>query len=190
MNKIQQLIQQYCPNGVEFKGFGDVCMSLKKGTLKTGELKDEGKYPVMNSGRAHYGKYNEFNNEGNSITIAARGEYAGFVNYFSERFWAGGLCYPYTSKDENFALTKFIFFVLKEKEQYIRETLVTRGSIPALNKSDIDKYLIPVPPLPIQQEIASILDKFTALEAELEAELEARKKQFFYYRETLGSMLK
>jgi type I restriction enzyme S subunit len=46
---------------------------------------------------------------------------------------------------------------------------------------------IPIPPLPIQEEIVRILDKFTALEAELEAELEARKKQYEFYRNKLLS---
>ena len=44
---------------------------------------------------------------------------------------------------------------------------------------------IPLPPLSVQQEIVRILDKFTTLEAELEAELEARKKQYEYYRDHL-----
>ena len=46
-------------------------------------------------------------------------------------------------------------------------------------------FKIPIPPLPIQQEIVNILDKFTALEAELQAELDARRKQYEYYREKL-----
>ncbi|MBB1574754.1 MAG: restriction endonuclease subunit S, partial [Flavobacteriaceae bacterium] len=44
---------------------------------------------------------------------------------------------------------------------------------------------IPVPPLSVQQEIVRILDKFTQLEAELEAELDCRKRQFEYYRDKL-----
>ena len=44
---------------------------------------------------------------------------------------------------------------------------------------------VPVPPLEVQQEIVRILDQFTTLEAELEAELEARRKQYEYYREQL-----
>ena len=65
------------------------------------------------------------------------------------------------------------------------DILVARGSIPAINKSDVEKIQIPIPPLPIQQEIVRILDNFTKLEAELEAELEARKKQYDYYRNKL-----
>ena len=44
---------------------------------------------------------------------------------------------------------------------------------------------IPLPPLSVQQEIVRILDKFTQLEAELEAELEGRKRQYEYYRNKL-----
>ena len=47
------------------------------------------------------------------------------------------------------------------------------------------KVLIPFPPLPIQQEIVRILDSFTELIKELNAELDARRKQYEYYRELL-----
>ena len=51
--------------------------------------------------------------------------------------------------------------------------------------SQYSKFKIPVPPLPVQEEIVKVLDAFTALEAELEAELEARKRQYEYYRNKL-----
>ena len=180
MNRIEKLIAELCPDGVEWKKLGEVTISLKKDTLKLTDLVPNGKYPVINSGREWYGRYNSYNNEGNAITIAARGN-AGYINYIGEKFWAGGLCYPYRSKDENLILTKYIFYALKAHEKIIMQTLVSRGSIPALNKTDIDNFLIPIPPLPIQKEIVKILDTFTALEAELEA----RKKQYEYYRNKL-----
>jgi len=184
MNRIKKLIAELCPNGVEWKKLGEVTIPLKKGTLKLTDLIPNGKYPVINSGREWYGRYNSYNNEGNAITIAARGN-AGYINYINEKFWAGGLCYPYRSKDENLILTKYIFYALKAHEKIIMQTLVSRGSIPALNKTDIDNFPIPLPPLPIQEEIVKILDTFTELEAELEVELEARKKQYEYYRNKL-----
>ena len=49
------------------------------------------------------------------------------------------------------------------------------------------KVIIPVPPLPVQEEIVRILDKFTSLTAELTAELTARRKQYEYYRDALLS---
>ncbi|GAA8509386.1 hypothetical protein KKKH55_08940 [Helicobacter pylori] len=71
------------------------------------------------------------------------------------------------------------------------ENLVSRGSIPALNKTDIETLTIPIPPLEIQQEIVKILDQFSILTTDLQtgipAEIEARKKQYEYYREKLLS---
>ena len=186
MSRLDELIKEKCPNGVEYVSLRDVAIALPKGTLKTSELITDGEYPVMNSGRSYYGRYSNYNNE-DAITIAARGEYAGFVNYNSGKFWAGGLCYPYKSKDESKYSTKFIFYALKNKQEYVRETLVAKGSIPALNKQDIDKFRIPMPPIEIQQEIVGMLNSFTELEAELEAELTKRKQQYEHYRDHLLS---
>ena len=185
MNKIEKLIKEYCPDGVEYKELGEICISLPKGTLKQTELVENSKYPVINSGKGLYGYYFDYNNEGNTITIASRGEYAGYISFMKNKFWAGGLCYPYTVKDTSLYITKYLFYYLKHKEKYIMDTMVARGSIPALNKKDIEKIEIPIPPIAIQEEIVNILDTFTELEAELEAELVLRKKQYLYYRDKL-----
>ena len=187
MCKIDQLINQLCSNDIKYKTVGDLCRSLPKGTLSKKELTTDGRYPVMNSGRSFYGRFNSFNNEAGAITIASRGEYAGYVNYINERFWAGGLCYPYTSIDERLYITKYIYYCLKNKEKHIMDTLIARGSIPALNKADIDKFVIPIPPLEVQREIVRILDNFMDLTTELTEELTSRKKQYEYYKSTLLS---
>ncbi|GAA9066286.1 hypothetical protein Taitung257_11760 [Helicobacter pylori] len=192
--RLKSLLQTLAPKGVEFRKLGEVCESTNKKTLKiseVSEVKNKGMYPVINSGRDLYGYYHDFNNDGENITIASRGEYAGFVNYFNEKFFAGGLCYPYKVKDTNELLTKFLYFYLKTNEIQIMENLVSRGSIPALNKADIETLTIPIPPLEIQQEIVKILDQFSVLTTDLlagiPAEIEARKKQYEYYREKLLS---
>ncbi|GAA9365870.1 restriction endonuclease subunit S [Helicobacter pylori] len=190
--RLKTLLQTLAPKGVEFRKLGEVCESTNKKTLKiseVSEVKNKGMYPVINSGRDLYGYYHDFNNDGENITIASRGEYAGFINYFNEKFFAGGLCYPYKVKDTNELLTKFLYFYLKTNEIQIMENLVSRGSIPALNKADIETLTIPIPPLEIQQEIVKILDQFSILTTDLlagiPAEIEARKKQYEYYREKL-----
>ena len=61
---------------------------------------------------------------------------------------------------------------------------VTRFYI--VNKNFL-KIEIPLPPIEVQTEIVRILDKFTSLEAELEAELDCRKRQYEYYRDKLLS---
>ena len=185
MSKIFDLINKSCSEGVKFDELGVICKSLTKGTLKQEDLIDKGAYPVVNSSRDYYGFYDKYNNEANAFTIASRGEYAGFVKFIDCKFWAGGLCYPYTSKDEDYVLTKFIFYFLKSIEKKNMDILVARGSIPALNKSDFDKVKVPVPPMEVQREIVRILDSFTLLTAELTAELTARKKQYEFYRDFL-----
>ena len=63
------------------------------------------------------------------------------------------------------------------------------AKMPRGDKSAVLRYPIPLPPLPVQQEIVRILDSFTELTAELNekltAELTARKKQYEYYRDEL-----
>ena len=170
---------------VECKAIGEICIPLRKGIIKQGDLKGEGDYPVVNSGVKLYGYYSDYNNEGNAFKLASRGEYAGFVSYLKDKFWAGGLCYPYRSKDENFCLTKYIYGYLKNKEPNIMDTLVMRGGIPALNKADVDKIVIPIPSLPEQTRIVGILDTFTSSIENLKQQIAERRKQYEYYRDQL-----
>lgn len=56
-----------------------------------------------------------------------------------------------------------------------------------MTKGKLLEIPIPVPPMAVQEEIVRILDKFTTLEAELEAELDCRKRQYEFYRDRLLS---
>lgn len=180
--------QESC--NVKHVRLGDVCDSLPKGTLTMEELIPNGMYPVINSGRELYGYYNKTNNDGNAVVVSSRGS-AGFVSYMDQPFWAGGLCYPYRSKDETILLTRFLFQYLKMKEPFIVDRLVQKGNIPMLNKSDMDSFQVPIPPLPVQKRIVHFLDNFEAvcnsLQIGLPAEIEARRKQYEYYRDMLLS---
>ena len=61
----------------------------------------------------------------------------------------------------------------------------TKGITPSVTKSSLEILKIPMPPLPVQEEIVKILDKFTDIENELENELRMRKMQFNAYRDKL-----
>lgn len=61
------------------------------------------------------------------------------------------------------------------------------ATVTSIRKPMIEKFEIPLPPIEVQTEIVRILDKFTSLEAELEAELDCRKQQYEYYRDKLLS---
>ena len=66
---------------------------------------------------------------------------------------------------------------------------ISGGAQPKLNQKNLNKIKIPVPPLSEQQRIVDILDRFDALcndiTSGLPAEIEARKKQYEYYRDKL-----
>ena len=181
--RILEFIKQNCKN-VEFHALGDVCDFLKTSTLSKDKLIENGEFPVVNSSKEFYGYYDKFNNDGNTICVASRGN-AGFVSYVEQKFWAGGLCYPFRSKNENNINTKFIFYFLKSKENSIISNLVSFGAIPALNKSDLQNFKIPVPSLEVQNKIVEVLDSFTSLERSLECEKLAREKQYKYYLNNL-----
>ena len=181
-NPLQNLINKLCPNGVEFK-------ELKKiATITIGEFvhrdkqNSNGLYPVFNGGTTETGFYDEFNNSGNKIIVSARGANAGFVNKIFKSFWAGNSCYTIGIDDQDKINWIYIFYYLKKSQnKLIGEQ--QKGGIPAISKKQIEEFKIPIPPLAVQQEIVRILDSFT----ELEAELEARKKQYEYYRNQLLS---
>lgn len=92
-------------------------------------------------------------------------------------------------KTEN---VKYIFYVLQSQLMKDYININVKGSAqPNLNLQQMSNFSIPLPPLPIQNEIVRILDNFTELSAELSAELSnelsARKKQYEYYRNELLS---
>ena len=83
-------------------------------------------------------------------------------------------------------LPEYLYQVLSDDAFFSYDMQHAKGAkMPRGNKDKILDYIIPLPPLSVQSRIVEILDKFTALEAELEAELELRKKQYQHYREQL-----
>ncbi len=71
-------------------------------------------------------------------------------------------------------------------KEFILQKAVS-ATVTSIRKPMIEQFPVPVPPLPVQQEIVRILDHFTELTAELTAELIARKKQYEYYRDKMLS---
>lgn len=183
MSKIGNLVKQLCPNGVEWKALGEVT-SIETGTqLNRTSMTVDGDYPVLNGGVNPSGYHHQYNTQAYSIAISQGGASAGYVNFVKVRFWAGAHCFvvkPTTDRIVN----KFLFYVLKQDQSKFMGAKLGAG-IPGLNKKELVNYLVPIPPLPVQEEIVRILDTFTKLVSELEAELEARKTQYAYYRNRL-----
>ena len=170
---------------VEWKPLGEVAKVNKGVQLNKTKLKDEGKYPAYNGGKTYSGWTDDFNVEENTTIISQGGASAGFVNFVTTKFWANAHCY-YIIPNLEIVNNRYLYQFLKFQEKFFMNSQHGAG-IPALAISKLNKHLIPVPPLSVQQEIVRILDKFTQLEAELEAELDCRKRQYEYYRDMLLS---
>lgn len=187
MNRVEELIQQLCPNGVEWKKLGDYIELYTGEQLNKDAMLSDGVYPVMNGGVVASGFTDSFNEEADTITISQGGASAGFVNWIESKFWAGAHCFIVKVINDKI-INRYLYFFLKNSERKMMLSKYGAG-IPSLSKESVNKLLIPIPPLPIQQEIVRILDTFTELQKELTAnlqtELDARKKQYAYYRDCL-----
>ena len=168
--------------------------------IKTGQSvnknmisKNPGVYPVINSGREPLGFINTWNTDNDPIGITTRGAGVGSVIWQEGKYFRGNLNYSITIDKKNHINIRYLYHALLHMKNDIHE-LCTFDGIPALNAGSLKKLLIPIPcpdnpekSLAIQSEIVRILDKFTALTAELTAELNMRKKQYNYYRDQLLS---
>lgn len=182
MSKLEELIEQYCPDGVEWKTLGEVCDIHKGVQFNKTDMKEVGTYPVINGGINPTGYAEVFNEGKNTITISQGGASAGYVNFLRNKFWLGAHCYAVIPYDV--VLNKYLYHFIKMNEITLQQCQYGAG-IPALAKSTISSLEIPVPPLPVQEEIVRILDAFTELQAELQAELQKRKQQYNFYRDNL-----
>jgi type I restriction enzyme, S subunit len=183
MSRIDQLIREMCPRGVMESALSAV-ISLQRGKRITkGELVPDGRVPVVSGGQGFMGFTNESNREANTITIAQYGA-AGYLKWQDQAFWANDVCYSVMLLTDTLDY-RFLYLLLKSKQDLLY-SISNRVAVPySIEAERILSITIPVPPLEVQREIVSILDKFTQLEAELEAELEVRRTQYEVTRDRL-----
>lgn len=181
MSKIDDLIKELCPNGVEWKMLGEVCTIQRGVRVVKSQLKTNGKYPVFQNSLAPMGYFDDYNRSACTTYLISAGT-AGEVGFCDTNYWSADDCLCFLDccgvKD------KFLYYILKSK-QTILYSNVRKASIPRLSKDIVAKIIIPLPPLPIQEEIVRILDKFVEQQEQLEKLIELRKKQYEYYREEL-----
>ncbi len=181
MSQIDDLIQELCPRGLVKVLLGDVA-EFQRGTSITKDQTTPGHVPVIGGGQKPAYFHGNSNRTGLTIVVAGSGAYAGFVSLWRGPIWVSD---AFTIKPKSDTLsTKFLFYFLQSIQDRLHD-LKKGGGVPHVYGKDVAKFQIQVPPLEVQQEIVRILDTFTELEAELEAGLEARKKQYEYYRNSL-----
>lgn len=183
MNKIEQMLQALCPNGVRYLSLGE-CIEIYTGIqFNKRDMSEVGTYPVLNGGINPSGFSEKYNEEKDTITISQGGASAGYVNWMDCKFWAGAHCFV-VKPDNDILNNRYLYFLLKNSEQVLMQAKHGAG-IPGLNRDKVKNLIMPIPPLPIQEEIVRILDHFTELTASLQAELQARQEQYEYYRNKL-----
>ena len=189
MSYIEKLLQGA---EVDWKPLGEVATLEKGKQLNKSLLTESGSYPAYNGGITYSGFTDRYNYSENKTIISQGGASAGFVNFITTKFYANAHCYvvlPNISRVDN----KYVYHLLKMNQENLMSKQLGAG-IPALHTTNILGISIPIPcpdnptkSLEIQRKIVEILDKFTTLEAELEAELDCRKRQYEYYRNQLLS---
>lgn len=180
MTKLEKLIEELCPNGVEYLEIQNI-LTIKNGSdyknLGVGDI------PVYGSGGIMT-YVDKFAYDKPSVLIPRKGS-IDKLYYVDTPFWNVDTIF-YTDINTEKAIPRYVYHCLKREhlEQYN-----TAGGVPSLTQKVLNKVKIPLPPLEVQREIVRILDNFTELTAELERklsdELTARKKQYEYYRDML-----
>ncbi|WP_406616965.1 restriction endonuclease subunit S [Mycoplasmopsis adleri] len=184
MTYLEKLINKYCPDGYEWKDLKDITKIYVGGDLPKksfSETKNENfNVKILTNGSFGNnikGYTDSYVVPGNSITISARGT-IGYCEYQNEPF------YPIIrllAIHPTWHNSKFIYYFLKN----LNISPSSKSGIPQLTRKHIENIKIPLIPLKIQEKIVEILERFRILEAELKAELEARRKQFKYWADKL-----
>ena len=178
MNTIKQLIEKYCPDGVEYKKLGEVAEIVGGRDYKH---LSSGNIPVYGSGGIMT-YVNDYAYNRPTVLLPRKGSISN-VFYVEKPFW--NVDTVFYTKIKNELLPKYLYYYICNC--HIEKLNTSNAARPALTRTVLNNIEVPVPPLPVQREIVRILDNFTSLEAELEAELEARRKQYEYYRDQLLS---
>lgn len=202
MSRIDELIAELCPEGVAFRTLGEVGEFIRGNGLQKSDLTDAG------VGAIHYGQihthYGTWAKETKSFVSKALADKL-------RKAQPGNLVIATTSEDDE-AVAKAVawvgngeiavggdayiyrhhlepkyaaYFFQSEQFQGQKKRHITGTKVRRVSGESLAKIRIPVPPLEVQREIVKVLDTFTKLEAKLEAELEARRRQYQYYRDAL-----
>ena len=188
---MEKLLAYHCLNGVDYLKLKEVARISAGGDLPENYIKGQKvptkqyPFPIYSNGtdeNALYGFTDNYKIEKEAVTISARGT----IGYHQVR---AGKFTPIVRlitmiADESKITTRFLNYVL-----YIAGIEGVNTGIPSLTVPMLEKINIPLPPLPVQEEIVSILDRFETLVNDLRsglpAEIALRRKQYEYYRDKL-----
>ena len=198
MSRIDDLIRDLCPDGVEYKPLGDVARYSPR-KVSAENLNSTTFVGVDNLAPQKRGRIDATHTPNTSTLTAYRpgNILLGNIRPYLKKVWladrSGGcsgdvLAIEINDQHYQMLYPQFLYYILSSDSFFAFDQQNAKGAkMPRGNKEAILRYPVPVPPLEVQHEITRTLDKFTQLEAELEAELEARQHQYNHYlNEILG----
>lgn len=183
MEKISEMIKRMCPEGIKRAPLGDLLDYEQPGKYIVKSIEYESKgIPVLTAGQSFLLGYT---NETIGVYNASKNKPTIIFDDFTTSFhWV----------DFDFKIKSSAMKMLREKTdsvllRYVYYSMYEILYTPVEHSrqwiSTYSNFEIPLPPLPIQQEIVRILDSFTQLQSNLEAELVVRQKQYEFYRNKL-----
>lgn len=174
---IEKLIHNLCPNGVEYKELGELCIILdsKRKPVSKG-LRSKGIYP-------YYGANGILDYVGDYIfdgTYLLLGEDGSVINedkspvlhWAVGKIWVNNHAHVLEER-EDVAKLRYLFYVL----QTIDVSNIVRGTPPKINQQNLRGIQLPLPPMPVQEEIVRILDAFANLIENIDTEIKERERQ-------------
>lgn len=190
MTKLEELINELCPDGVEYVKIKDYFIRLKGTSITAAKMKEiasnDGETKVFAGGKTVINAYEKDIPKANitrvpAVLVQSRGVID--VVYYDNPFTFKNEMWAYTHNEQT--TVKYLYYFLSTQVNKMRESASGMGSLPQISLKVTEEMQIPLPPLSIQSEIVHILDSFTSLTAELTAELTARQKQYAFYRDYL-----
>ena len=184
MAKIDELLKELCPDGVEYVSLGSICNCITGGDTPKDCIKGQKEptaeypYPVYSNGDAVYGYCKTYRVDKSAVTVSSIGNVG--TAFYRTPFFTPIIRLKTFIPNEDSLDVKFLYFCLSGMD-----FIGTNSSLSSMKAADFKKIQIPLPPLPIQQHIVEVLDTFTDAISNLEEELALREKQFEYYREQL-----
>ena len=175
-------------SSVSVKTIGDICDVVVGGEPPTdcikGDVRDSTHiYPVWGNGKEVYGYSGTYKIDRDAVVISSIGANTGAV-YYKEAFFTPIIRLKVILPKDNRINARFLFHALSGT------TIKSKSSsVPNMNANEIKAIKIPVPPLDVQNRIVNVLDNFEKICSDLNiglpAEIEARQKQYEYYRDKL-----
>lgn len=185
MGKIDELIKQFCPNGVEVVELGKIAKLVRgKVISKKYVLDNNGEYPVYSSQTSNNGEFGRINTymfDGDYVTWTTDGAYAGTVFRRTGKFNITNICGLIKLEVSSINVGFLYYWLAITAKKYVNRATDN----PKLMSNVVATIKVPLPPLAVQKKIVEILDTFTGMIDNLQKELEQRQKQFEYYRKSL-----